>query len=839
MVTTPTCKLNGVQYTTAPHDKFQLFNPDPTQIVADPNCPGVYNRAPIANNKITTPINPVAAALFKYYPTTSSAGGAQGVNNLWSIDNGSDHFDSHFGRLDYSLGTKHSLYLTGRQSERDQITNQAFGASNIALGDLLQRINWGGSLGDIVTVSPSTVAEVRLNYSRYVQNAVTHSDGFNFSNLGFPSSLEAASYHTAFPQIIMQDYASLGTTTQTPGPAPFNSYGLYTDVIKIVGKHTVKAGIDVRHFQKGQGTYANGSTSEAGRYTFDNTWVRAVPSVTEGFVQGQDLAALYLGLPSAGTIDQYATAVGNQTYASLFLQDDWRVNSRLTLNLGLRFDKDFSPSEREGQAVNGFDTTDANPISLNALAAYAANPNSSVSVADFKVNGGLTFASPSGKDFSKFTSNMFSPRFGFAYTPRLLGADTVVRGGFGIFVVPIFPFNNSINQEGFSQETVETITNDNYKTPVTSLSNPFPAGLVAPTGSGAGLATFLGNSITYMSPVVRNAYSERYTLDVQRTLPGKLLVEAAYIGNMAKRLPINQYPNFVKRQYESAASNPGLAASVANPFKGLIPNGGSLNGSTVKLAQLMAVYPEFTVDGITVQNVPAGSSSYNSLELHGERRIQNGLTFIANYQFSKLIEALTYLNNSDPKPERRISQYDRPHHLVVGTTYDLPFGKGRPFGASSPRWMQIPLGGWTLNSLYLLQSGSPLSWGNIVPFNIHALNYNPRQATEVTAGTTVPAFDITQFDRVGGDQPTYNLRTMPSQFSNLRTDKLMNWDASVNKNFYFTEKTYFQFKFEAFNVANRPAFSGPNTSPTSSSFGQITGTQNSQRVIQSGAKIVF
>ncbi len=835
-----TCVVGGVQqYYT--HDTYQIF--DPTSLIPAPGCPsGTYVRAPFAGNMITRAINPVAQAALAFYPLPNAPGDQFGNNNYNTVIRGSDSYDNQFGRLDYALGSRNRLYLTGRHNERDQINSQTFGASNPAFGDLLQRINWGGSLGDVITVSPSLIAEVRLNYTRFQQNQLQHGDGFPLSQLGFPSSLQASSLHTAFPMFILSsNILSLGTETTSDIVAPFNSYGIYADVLKTLGSHSLKFGVDMRRFQKGQQTYATASSSEAGRYVFDNSWTRAVPGTSEATVQGQDFAAFYLGLPTSGTFDQNATSFGQQDYVAFFAQDDWRVTPDLTLNLGVRLDKDFSPIERGAKAVNGFNSTAASPVSAAAVAAYASNPNPLLPPTQFSVNGGLTFASPGDRRFSQFVSTMVSPRIGFSYHPASWGNETVVRGGFGIFVLPVYPFTNAINQEGFSQQSVETITNDNFLTPATTLSNPFPTGLVQPTGASAGLGTFLGNSLTYFSPVVRNAYAERYTLDVQRLLPLGILGEVAYIGNVTHRLPISQFPNFIRRQFETTASNPSLGNSTANPFKGLLPNSGSLNGSTVRVAQLLAVYPEFPVDGITIQNVPAGSSNFNAVEVHAERRIQKGVTFLANYQFSKMMEAVSYLNNSDTQPEYRISQYDRPNHLVIGVTADLPFGKGRAFGAHAPWYLQIPLGGWTVNSLYLYQSGAPLNWGNIVPFNPRALNYNPRQVTAApgNARATVPAFDLTQFDRIPADQPQFNIRTLPSQFSNLRTDGLMDWDASVLKNFDFTEHTFLQYRLEAFNVMNRPSFSGPNLSPTSSSFGQIGGTQNSQRVIQMAAKIVF
>ncbi len=325
-------------------------------------------------------------------------------------------------------------------------------------------------------------------------------------------------------------------------------------------------------------------------------------------------------------------------------------------------------------------------------------------------------------------------------------------------------------------------------------------------------------------------------------------MDFVYVGSTNHRLPINYYPNYIPAKYLTTAGNAALSNSVTNPFRGLLPNSGTLNGTTVSNAQLLAVFPEFpvtptaqtgasSVNGITVQNAPFGSSNYNALDVRLEKRTQVGLTIIANYQFSKLMEAVTYLNFSDPRPEYRISQYDRPHHTVIGVTYDLPYGRGRRFGAKAPLVLDLPLGGWTFNSVFLYQSGAPLTFGNVLRASgtgdgVNGIGYNAR-------GVDGYAFNRSAFVTASASQPQFNLRTYRSQYSTVRADGINNWDASALKNFHVTEAAYLQLRFEAYNVGNRPTFSAPNVTPTSGSFGQITGTANNPRTIQMGARIVF
>ncbi len=858
----------------------QLYDPATGVLNAACKAKGftVYDRQPFANNIITSgtlPLSQVALNVLKYYPEPTNPNAYLGYLNYTSTYNSGDKYNNEFGRLDYVVSPRQKLYLTGRHNHRLQYLNQQFGNSNPALGDNLYRINWGGSAGDIVTFSNSLLGEFRVNYTRYSQPTYTAGDGINPTTLGLPN---LASAHYMFPRFNFNDYGyqngtqqSLGSTTQTPGTAPFDSDDIFINFIKTKGLHTIKFGADFRKFQKGNFVFGN----SGGSYNFDNGYTSPFGGDTYQGYQA-DFASFMLGLvsnwqsgvlsnsnaPGSATYDLNAHSVGNQTYLGLFLQEDWRVTPTFTLNAGLRVEKDFSPNEREATAVSGFDFTSVNPYNAAVTAAYAANPNSTLAAANFKLLGGLTFNSPSNHIYSVFPSTMFSPRVGFSASPKLL-KDTVIRGGFGLFVLPIFPFNNSINQQGFSQTTLSP-TNI-FAPPVAkgpgTLDNPFPAGLAAPTGSSLGLATFAGNALTFLAPVIRNAYSERWHLGLQHQFAHSWMFDAFYEGSTGRRLPINENIDYVQRQYLTTASNPGLSARVANPFYGLVPNGGTLNSSTtVPLTTLLQTYPQFT--SVNEQNVPAGSSIFHAFDFHIEHRMGYGLSMFANYQWSKLLEAVTFLNPSDPKPEYRISQYDHPTHVVIVVSDELPFGRGRHFGANAPRWVDLPLGGWNVASAWVYQQAAPITWGNVTPSG-QPLNYHPRQATETSAATSCPAFNFNAFQNgystnagsppvpsfcpgdhyntVGNTQPSNNIRTFPSQFSIYRGDAWNEWDASLTKNFNITPHggTYFQLRLDAFNVNNRPVFSAPSVSASAGNFGQIGGTANNPRTLQVAAKISF
>jgi hypothetical protein len=838
------CRPSGTQKANYA-DPAQLYNPYTATLSGT-----TVSRSPYLNNQVTTTFSPVSTALAAYFPAANVAGNADGSNNYSGLVPGRDRYNNEFFRVDYNLSQNNKMFATVRHNERDNFANQTFGANDIAIGDVLTRTNWGGTLGDVYTINPTLIGETRVNYTRYVQNQTSPAQGFAATSVGLPSYVQSNAQILLFPQVRFGTSTSsncstaviqcLGTSTTTPGLGIFNSFGIYTDLIKIVKSHTLKIGFDGREYQKGGFTYG----ASQGSYLFDSTYVQATntASTTTNSLIGNNLAAFLLGLPTSASYDVNAKEVAQNKYLAAFIQDDWRVSTKLTLNMGLRFDQDFSPYERQNRIVNGFAASSANPISAAAQAAYAQHPIALLPASNFAVNGGLTFASAQNRNMYDVQSHTFSPRLGFAFTPKADG-KTVLRGGFGIFVLPELPYQNNINQQGFSQTTQSQTTTNAYLTPNATLSNPFPNGIAAPSGSAAGLSTFNGQSITFFSPIIHNGYSERWTLGVQHQLPGNYLVEVAYVGNHALKLPINQQLNYIPRQYLAPTTDPTTNAAVktqlntlvTNPMAGLLPNGtGGINNATVATYQLLLKYPEFPLNGVTQQNAPAGSSYFNALDVRAEKRPGKGITFLVNYQWSKVLERVTYLNNFDPSPELRISQYDHANHMVGAVTYDLPFGRGRTYGEHASKLLTLPFGGWTVNGIYTYQTGAPLTLGNIVRNAGVPLNYNNRQTA-----VGVPSFNTAAFDTAAADQPTYNVRTLPSQFSNFRIDSISNLDASVMKAFNFTENTYVQIRAEAFNLNNRPQFGASNLTPTSSAFGQITNQVNTPRVLQLGARLAF
>ncbi|MCU1235924.1 MAG: hypothetical protein JWP63_3891 [Candidatus Solibacter sp.] len=812
-------------------------------------------RTPFPNNVIPSDrLNAVALKYLQFFPQPNTPGQADGFQNYVINAVDSDGYDNELGRLDLNLSQKNRITYDFRHSNRTQNKNDFF--HNLATGNFLYRVNQGTSLDDVYTVTPTMVLDVRLNWTRFLAQHTAPSDNFDPTSLGFPSYVSGNSQLLTLPFLTFSSCSVSAGSAQSFQCLGYSgddlsvndSFQIFGDVVKIRGNHSLKLGADLREYRLS--SYTNGFS--AGAYTFNassntapnattisQTWTNGPLNTASPSPLGQDFAAFLLGLPSSGQFDRNSYATASSRYYSFFVQDDWRARPNLTINLGLRWEHETPSTERFNRAVNGFDPTAANPVSGPAAAAYTANPVPQLPASQFKALGGLTFAGAGNRDIYSSKSSIFSPRFGISWTPRALGGKTVIRAGFGVFVSPLGI--TGLNQPGFSQTTQFVATNNNYLSPSSTLSDPFPAGILPPAGASKGTGTFLGQQVTFYNPQARDPYSLRWNIGVQRELPGQLVMEVAYIGNHAVRMIGNIQLDYLPRQYlstspvrDNAAINL-LTGTVPNPFRGLLPNSTSLNGSTVALQQLLAPFPQYplgsgTSNGVILQGANAYSSYYHSLNVRVQKRLTQGLTLINNFIWSQLIEHSGYLNDSDPVPEKRVSSISRPLHEVLAASYELPIGRGRRVDIAR-RLPNAILGGWALNGALTLQTGPPLSWGNIIYYG-GPLNLNVHQPDGA-------AFDVTQFNRVSNQQLSNNIRTFNTFYNNLRRDPTKNLDLSILKKFSLGERRYLQVRFESFNTTNRVTFGAPNLTPTAATFGQILTQSNTPRRIQTGARLVW
>jgi hypothetical protein len=862
-------------------DPYQIYNPFNATTTG-----GKVVRKAIANNNLATVTNtltgvtgidPVAAAYLALYPLPNQTGSATGQGNYISTTGQTaDLFNNQFARLDYNISSRDHLFGDFRHNHLDQSKNNFF--NNNSTGTLLFRENYGLTIDNVFTVNPTTIVDTRINWTLYNEVHGTPAQQYSAATVGLPGYLGAAATESQLPCINFLGATCAANSTSIEGLGdntssfdPTTNYQVFADVVKIIGKHTVKLGFDGRQYRLSVRNFGNA----AGTFNFATNFVT---SGTSGTAQpfGGDLASFYFGLPTSGSIDNNSRGDYHSYYVGSFLQDDWRVSEHLTMNLGVRFDIDTPFREKNNATVNGFNPAAVNSASAAAAAAFSAKTVSSngftSTVSSINTLGGLTYPTSGGAVYNN-NSGFVSPRIGFSYSPK---PATVFRGGFGIFVQPesLASLNSSgsvsssalSNQEGYSATTNETITGNNYQNASTTLDNPFPAGFQQPAGSSAGASTFLGQTISFLAPYQHDAYSERWDLGVQQSLTKSLLLELLYVGNHAVHLPVGtQNLNAARVQYLSTTPyrNQALATaygtSVANPYAGLLPNGGTANGATVAYSNLIYPYPQYGSTAVNIQNQTIGQSYYHSAIVHVEQRKTHGLLLTANYSFSKLTEADSFLNDEDTFLNHRVSPFDHTHHFTAGATYDLPFGKGKIFGFGGSKLMDEIFGGFVVNGIYQFQTGAPVVFTNDIPLQPGAtprsITIQPHLASVVGttpalntsvfvtgSSTACPAAGACDGSQFINGQYSFHYRTLPTTISTVRADGFNNLDASLLKNFNFAEGKYLQLRLETFNTLNHPVFASPNvSSATASNFGYITSVfSNSQpRQLQLGARIVF
>ncbi len=856
-------------------DPYQFYNPQ-SGVLSGKNVV----RTPIYQNQLRSVLpnlDTVGTSYVKLFPSPNATGTSFGQDNYISNAPSIDNYDNEFGRIDVNVGSNDHLFLDVRHNNRGQVKQNYFG--NNTTGTTLTRENWGTSLDNVYTLNPTTVFDVRVNWTLFDEAHGSPAQAFSPADVGLPGSLGTSGTLSQLPYVNFNgagscqsnSYMCLGNNGASIDPG--SSYQIFVDMIKILGRHTLKVGFDGRQYRLSVTNYGYSS----GSFTFKTDWTNQGTGGTSSAI-GFDLAALELGVPSSGEYDTNARGDYHQDYVGTFVQDDWHVNNRLTLNLGLRFDINTPYEERLGKTVNGFNPT--------AAVTYTSTPQwtpttvtyggQNYTVSSINTNGGLTFAN--GKNGAVFATNngFFSPRFGFSYG---VNDKTVIRGGFGIFVMPETMSNmnsqgttssNALsNQEGFSAAT-SFVTSTNGVTPTGSIENPFPQ-IATPLGSSLGASTFLGapSQLLFLAPIQHDPYSERWDIGVQRSLTNNLMVEALYVGNHGLHLPVGQHNiNAMESQYLTTAPyfdyniNQAYGQKINNPFKGTLgaTNTTGLNtSSTESISNFMVPFPQFGSGAIYSQNATIGQSWFDSAIVHVEQRLQHGLILTANYSFSKMMESDSYLNDQDTFLEHRVSPFDHTHHFTAGGSYQLPFGRGKMFSMGNSRLWDEIAGGFVLNGIYQFQTGAPVVFTADVPLapgattrDITIQSRNTSQSA-ATAALNVASF-VTGADpttcsgtcdgtvNMGGGAYVNHYRTLPSTFSWVRGDGYNNLDASILKDFHLTESSYFQLRFETFNTLNHPIFSAPNVaSGTSSNFGLITATAANSlpRQIQIGGRIVF
>ncbi|MBI5085538.1 MAG: hypothetical protein HZB13_13175, partial [Acidobacteria bacterium] len=851
---------------------------DPTTIMADPARPTHFVRTPFAGNIIPKSrfANPVYNTYSKIYPVPNVIipAGQQPVNNYLASQTPYNwDYKAYSNRVDYQLNDKWRMYGRwsfndfGPEDRADWVYETARGLN---LNGLV-RNNKGGNVDVVWTQSSSTIWDFNVAINQFREgNIQPKALEYKPSDVGLPGYMDAfAGNLHILPQMTFNN-----TVYSTVSPGGISTWTrtrsetAKAEVTHIRGNHSLKAALDYRlQYRSGGG---GGNTS--GNFGFSPTWVRRDD---DGNATNADLglswAAFILGVPNNG----YSVAI-NDTYATQnpyygwFLQDNWRVSPKLTLNLGLRMEYELGPSERYNRMIGNFDPTLALPLAKGAEANYAKSPIQELSASQFKILGGSAYVGTGGQSPRLFKNElMWLPRFGAAYQ---MNSKTVIRAGYGTFFDTINVLNFGPNQYGFSRSTGPNLSTDfgqTWNTPASAspangkspLVDPFwvradGTRFDTPTRDALGAMARVGRGYDYTGFDQPHARQQRWQAGIQRQLTNSMVVTASYAGSYSDRISLQTKLDALPQQYwaDGKVRNDAIAnnmnANVANPFyiKNLnqadfspavwadMNTNGFFTSSTIRKQQLLRPFAQMT-SGNGLRNT--GDYGYytrvDELQINFEKRFARGWNMNLGYTAMKVREADFRLYEWDTKPTERISNDGRPHRLVATGVYELPFGKGRKFAGAAAKPLNMIIGGWQMAATYEWQPGPLLDWGNPFYYGNDISNINNVSRTFDTW------FNTADFERNSAKGPAaYHRRVFPTRIPDLRRDMTNQWNANVSKNIHITERVNMQLRFDALNVQNRSQMDNPSTDPYSTNFGKVTAqTSATNRWLQVQARITF
>lgn len=817
------------------------YSPGNMVVIADPlstqpnaASPGSYTRTPFPGNVIPANlIDPVAAGTRRYWPAPNTAGTATGANNFIGSGSAPNWQNQFTVRGDHSIGTKSKFFgrfaFSNVQRGGVDFFGNGMGWYNPGGGSVSHHFNARNVALDYTYVaSPTLLFDIRYGFSRQFPHKTPALTGLDLTTVGFSTYYNQNIYFRAMPAITPSGVQALAAATSDLIRRGDNSHAVQGSVTKVLSRHTLKAGVDLRLILINELQ----PTAAQGQFSFTATFTGLNPLATTSS-SGNSVASYLLGYPSSGSADYSpALRISSRYYAGYF-QDDIKVSPKLTLNLGIRYEVETGRDEKYNR-LSWFD-----PVVSNPLGAQVGIPG---------LRGGLEFAGVGGGPRRQVDTdlNPWGPRAGFAYR---LTSKTIVRGGYAIFYLPNTGglTGTSLGASGFFTTSTYVASLNGGLTPGNHLSNPFPNGFTQAPGSQPGLGSQIGQTLNTVIRYNRTSYAQEWNLNIQRELPLGILFDIAYVGNKGTGLPVNIQFNQLPDQYLSLGSQ--LLTQVANPFQNYaLP--GILSVSTISYAQLLVPYPEF--GSVNVQALHLGSSIYHAMPLKVERRFSHGVSLLAAYTASKVLANANpqySLNFSNPgyqnyhnlRAERSVASTDVPQRFVFSYNWELPFGPGRALLGSSHGVVGKVIGGWQVNGITTFQKGLPLGLttsANNTNSNGGGSRPNNNGTSAALSGPVESRLNGYFNTSVFSQPPPFTFGNTGRELPDVRAPSSVNFDFSAFKNISLTERAKLQIRGEFFNFFNHPNFGAPGTTLGTSSFGVISSAANA-RDIQFGLKIIY
>jgi hypothetical protein len=820
---------------------------------------GLWVRDPFPNNQIpANRINATAKTLLQYFPdpNCTTNGQPDWQQNLCYTEHfNKDLFWNWVGKVDHNIGDKDRTFFRWAKNERNEVRNTTAIRTGPAQNGQLPLIRANDAVvGDWVHIFGSgTVFNMRTGYTYYLEGSRSdYAFNYDVTQFGWPSNVvsqfPAAAVGGMFPVFTFDQFVQL---SRGFGPNTNKILSLQPNISMTRGAHNIRSGIDYRRTNVYNDNYGNAG----GQVDFTRAFTQSTINSTNT-LEGNAFASFLLGAPSGGNVPVNLFPHYYWNFTAPWIQDDWRLTNKLTLNLGFRWDFNSPVHEEQNRLNYAFDPTIVNPIS------------SSVGT---QVKGGIRFLAVNGAPTTpwKFDWNNWQPRAGFAYQ---VNEKTVVRGGYGKYFLN--PTGQSFTN-GFSQSTTLLSSNDGGRTPTYALSNPWPSGIQTPTGSSLGPLTFLGRSPNFSNPDFVVPYVHQFSFGLQRELPWRVALEATYVGSRSYNVQSNwggyNEPSaaFQKQcDVTTGGSRTFCDQLLPNPFFGVPGFEGTtrFTNPTLSRFELSRPFPEFGSIQMTERN--DGKMTYDSLQFVANKRWAKGLTLNTNYTWvprwtEEGANTGTGIGNAfvdDVSLQRNVGPYfsQRKHRVTASGVYELPWRNRKDLKG-------YLLGGWSIAPMYIFQSGQPWDMpGNVdlapgVDLKDIALhgekegqfiygvkpcvgNYNTTtgkydlQSYSVAYGCTQPYFLIRQ---------SFQRRTANFRYDEFRRPSFWEVDMNIAKTTPITDKVRFQLRIEAFNIFNSPMYDELqyDQGTANADFGRINrntrGQSNFQRFIQLGFRLTW
>jgi len=854
-------------------------------------------------------IDPVARKLLLLFPKPNQPGSdlstLQNLNFSSSgVDtNSSNQFDI---KIDHRFSDRNLLSVRYSQQNASSTSFNCFGNFvDPCTGGPANISRHEASINHTHTFSPSLVLTLTYGYLRAFDNAPGIKGQFpnidsSFNDLGIPSYLNNG--RGTIPAISISGYGSTNGTNI--GTQPFSitregqdAHHLSGSLSWLRGKHELKFGGEgrlhrINHANPGwpSGFFAFDSSSTSLISTEGDTTSNGFPVLggdgLASFLTGVGQPTLAGGSGCTPCQLGFNDAVSTQSFRyGVFVQDNYKVSQKLTVNLGLRYELSLPRTER----FNRMDWLDPNAIS--PLQPTPVNGLPSTPLHGIEVFVGGNHRSNYDTDYKAI-----QPRFGFAYQ---LHPSVVLRGGYGIYFSTPRSGASGTGPWGFQGYEIEppwlTTLNIDHATPYNTLSNtscqftpPYTCGVAPPPGNSLGAFNDIGGAAVGPIPSTsRNIpYEQAWSFGFQKEFPGNLILDTNYVGKKGTHLYLGGFRNL---NYLPASAIQGMSPTdignlndlVANPFyfdptqfpAGTVcdhtkficdPGAGALAQSQVQAFQLLVPFPQYSA--FQGDSPPIANSIYHALQVRLEKSFSHGLQFLVTYAWAKSIDnasatddSISFLgggsegntinvqNPFDLRAERAVSLYDIPHTIQASFDYELPFGRGRALGRNMNSVLNSVIGGWQVNGVVRADNGRPivpvLAGGNPIP--TYGQRANLSGALRRASGSPERFVDSGNYfanPEVLTIPDDFTFGNAPRSITSVRQPGARDTSLSIFKEFALSklkEGARLEFRAESFNTFNHPVFRGPDSNVGSSTFGLINATANSPRELQLALKLYF